>query len=173
MHPSGSKADYDWRLKRYDRAMSAGLGDVGIGALYGLYEPDFETLALIYHSQYLTKTFGSAAHTVSVPRLRPAEGALITESPYSLSDEHFKLTVAVLRLALPTTGIVLTTRENSRLRREFLHCGISQISAGSSTEPGGYTEGKGEEHELSQFEIDDTRSIEEVVHRYCQRRAFA
>ena len=138
MHPSGPKSDYDWHLYAMDRAMSAGLDDVGLGVLYGLYDWKLETLALLYHARHLEETFGVGPHTISVPRLREAAGVNLSDYPYLVSDDDFKKLVAVIRLAVPYTGIILSTRERPDFRDELIHYGISQISAGSRTSVGGY-----------------------------------
>ncbi len=162
-HPSGRKADYEWRLTVMDRAMAGGIDDVGIGALFGLADYRFEVLALMEHAAHLEKAFGCGPHTVSVPRIEPADGAPLSRHiPYPVSDEDFKKIVAVIRIALPYTGIILSTRESEKLRTELFHYGISQISAGSRTNPGAYAahinNDKG-----GQFSLGDHRSLEEVI----------
>ncbi|MCK5236856.1 MAG: [FeFe] hydrogenase H-cluster radical SAM maturase HydG [Deltaproteobacteria bacterium] len=159
VHPSGRKKDYEYRITAMDRALAAGFKDIGIGTLLGLYDMAFDVLSTIEHSNYLFKNFKTHAHTVSVPRLRPAEGAEFA-TEHAVSDIEFKKAVAVYRLSLPSAGIVVTTRENKELRRELISTGASQFSAGSSTEPGGYT-GKGKT--LSQFSTSDNRSLIEVM----------
>ena len=140
VHPSGRKKDYDYRVSVMDRAIEAGFEDVGIGTLLGLYDYKYDVLATIAHSQYLFEQYGSHAHTISVPRLRPADGSPIKDAPFPVSDEEFKKIVAIYRLAVPCAGIVVSTREGADLRDEVIQIGASQISAGSKTEPGGYTE---------------------------------
>lgn len=162
MHPSGNKRDYESRLSVMDRAIDAGFDDLGIGALLGLYDWEFEVLATISHAHYLKEKYGIWPHTISVPRLRPASGSQLTETPYPVSDEEFKLIVALYRLAVPTAGVVVSTRESAELRREVLATGASQISAGSKTEPGGYKEDE-EHYEAAQFGIDDHRTLDEVI----------
>ncbi|MFW6308543.1 MAG: [FeFe] hydrogenase H-cluster radical SAM maturase HydG [bacterium] len=163
MHPSGPKADYDWRLSVMDRAQEAGIDDVGIGALFGLYDYRFEVIALLKHAEYLDQKYGVGPHTISVPRLNPALGAPIDKPPYPVSDEEFKKLVAVLRLAVPYTGLILTTRESISMRNElFLH-GVSQISAGSRTTPGGYQEDEERKHDLEQFSLHDVRPMAEII----------
>ena len=159
-HPSGLKADYGWRLLVMDRALRAGLNDVGIGALFGLTDYRFETLALLEHANHLDKTFGIGPHTVSVPRIEPAEGAPLSYNiPHPVSDDEFMLLVAVIRLSLPYTGIILSTRENDKIRTRLLHYGVSQVSAASRTNPGGYEE----DEAGAQFSLGDHRSVDEVV----------
>lgn len=162
MHPSGVKSNYLWRLMAMDRAIEAGIGDVGIGVLFGLYDWRFELLAIIEHIRHLEEKFGFGPHTISIPRLKPAIGAKLKKAPYPVSDESLKRIVAILRLAVPYVGLVLSTREKAVLRNQALSLGVSQISAGSRTSPGGY-----QVHELevdkSQFSIDDMRSLDEVI----------
>ncbi len=158
MHPSGRKKDFDYRLSVMDRAMEAGFGDVGIGALLGLYDYRFDALASIAHSIHLFETFGAHAHTISIPRLRPAEAGL-REVPWKLPDEELKKVVAVYRLAVPSAGIVASTREAASFRSELIKIGATQLSAASKTNPGGY---KGE-RTLEQFSTNDHRSLQEVI----------
>ena len=165
MHPVGKKADYDWRVTAFDRALEAGIDDVGLGVLFGLFDYKFEVLALLSHAQYLDSKFGVGPHTISIPRLRPALGAIIQEAPYPVSDDEFKKLVAIIRLAVPYTGIILSTRERPELRDELLHLGVSQISAGSHTSPGGYKE---VEEKADQFEKADHRSLDEVIRCICK-----
>lgn len=160
MHPSGRKRDYAFRLEAMDRALEAGFGDVGIGALLGLYDYTFDVLATVAHSRHLEERFGAAAHTISVPRLRHAEGAALESPPYPVSDDEFRKIVAVYRLAVPYAGVVVSTREPAALREAVLDCGASQISAGSSTEPGGYGTG---EHATAQFDVTDLRGLSEMM----------
>jgi 2-iminoacetate synthase len=137
MHPSGPKADYDWRLGAIDRAFAAGIDDVGIGVLFGLFDWRFELLALLQHIRYLEARFGVGPHTISVPRLEPATGSdMASHPPRPVSDLDFRKLVAILRLTVPYTGIIMSTRESVELRRETFALGVSQISAGSRTNPG-------------------------------------
>jgi 2-iminoacetate synthase len=171
MHPDGPKHDYAWRLYAMDRALLAGIDDVGIGALFGLTDYRFETLALLSHAFNLDKRFGIGPHTISVPRLEPAFNAPVANKPpFAVSDNEFKKLVAVIRLAVPYTGIILSTRERAELRRELFELGISQISAGSRTSPGAYKESQEslEEFEMEQFQLGDHRTLEEVVKDCCQ-----
>ncbi|MFW6369492.1 MAG: [FeFe] hydrogenase H-cluster radical SAM maturase HydG, partial [Myxococcota bacterium] len=162
VHLAGKKADFDWRISTMDRAMTAGIDDVGIGVLFGLFDWRFEVLALMQHIRHLEDRFGVGPHTISVPRLEPATGSdLASHPPHALSDIEFRKLVAILRLAVPYTGIIMSTRESAAMRRETFALGVSQISAGSRTNPGGYS---GEEHEdESQFSLGDHRSLDEVV----------
>ncbi len=165
-HRAGPKKNFDWRLQVMDRAMSAGIDDVGIGVLFGLYDWRFELLALMQHAAHLERTFGAGPHTISVPRIEPAEGSPLAESPpHAVTDDDFKKIVAILRLAVPYTGLILSTRESAETRREVLALGISQISAGSRTDPGGYAEHEEQGgHEAgAQFQLGDHRSLDEVI----------
>lgn len=138
MHPQGPKSSYDWHLGAMDRAMEAGIDDVGIGALLGLYDYRYEVLGLIYHALHLEEKFGVGPHTISVPRLRPARGVTLDTFPHLMADRDFKKIVAILRLAVPYTGIILSTRERPGFRDEVIKVGVSQISAGSQTGVGAY-----------------------------------
>ncbi len=166
MHPSGSKSDYDYRLTAIERALEAGVDDFGIGALLGLYDYQFDVLATLMHSQYMDNKYGVGPHTISVPRLRPALDSALEEVPHQVSDQDFKKIVAVYRLTLPYTGIILSTRESEALRDELLSLGVSQMSAGSKTNPGGYEK---DDREATQFETSDERSLGEVLQVICQQ----
>jgi len=163
MHPKGPKNDPDNRIDAVDRAFTAGIDDIGIGALFGLYDYKFETLGLLSHVEHMEEKFKVGPHTISVPRIEPAEGAALSlNPPYRISDDDFKKVVAVLRLSVPYTGIIMSTRENIKMRDELLALGVSQISAESNTSPGGYSAGD-KEHTGSQFSLADNRSLDEVV----------
>jgi 2-iminoacetate synthase len=145
-----------------DRAMQAGIDDVGIGALFGLYDWRFELLALLHHARHLEARFGCGPHTISVPRIEPAEGSATSEAPpHAVTDGDFLKLIAILRLTVPYTGMILSTRERPSVRREALQLGISQISAGSRTSPGGYEADIPEGG--AQFSLGDHRSLDEVV----------
>ncbi len=164
MHPSGKKKDYYWRLETMDRAQKAGIDDVGIGVLFGLYDYKFEVLALLMHAQHLDKTFGTGPHTISIPRIEPAQNAPVANNiPCPVSDEDFKKLVAVIRCSVPYTGMILSTRESPKIRRELFYLGVSQISAGSKTNPGGYKESKINPENEEQFALSDTRSTKVVI----------
>jgi 2-iminoacetate synthase len=164
MHPTGKKSDYDWRLNSMDRALSNGMHDVGIGALFGLYDYRFEVLALIMHAEHLDKEFGVGPHTISIPRMEPAQNAPASlDVPSPVSDLEFKKLVAVLRCAVPYTGMILSTRESPEMRKEVFNLGVSQISAGSKTNPGGYAEALINPEDEEQFALSDTRSTDEVI----------
>ncbi|ROL62256.1 [FeFe] hydrogenase H-cluster radical SAM maturase HydG [Bacteroidetes/Chlorobi group bacterium ChocPot_Mid] len=164
MHPSGKKADYDNRIETMDRALSNGLHDVGIGALFGLYDYKFEVLALIMHAKHLDKKFNVGPHTISIPRIYSAKNAPYSENiPHKVNDKDFKKLVAILRLAVPYTGMILSTREPAQLRNELFHLGISQLSAGSRTNPGGYKQAFADSISDGQFSLNDTRTSGEVI----------
>ena len=164
VHPKNTnKANYLWRLDGVARAMEAECDDVGIGALFGLYDWRFEVLGLVSHALHLQKHYNVGPHTISFPRLRPACGVKIDET-HLVSDDDFKRLVAILRLSAPYTGLICTAREPPALRREILGFGVSQIDAGSRIEIGGYTEaGDAQVMEVEQFELGDIRPLDEVV----------
>jgi 2-iminoacetate synthase len=169
LHPSGPKADYEWRLGVFDRCFAGGVDDVGMGVLFGLYDHRFDVLALLAHAQYLDERYGVGPHTVSFPRIEPAQNAPAAEHiPYSVSDDDLLLVVAVLRLAVPYTGIIMSTRESPALRRQLLRLGVSQLSAASRTYPGGYGDGRAHIEAEEQFALGDTRSLDEVVRDLCE-----
>jgi len=159
-HPNGPKSNYLYHLNAMDRAMEAGIDDVGIGALFGLYDYKYEVLALMMHKDHLEESFGVGPHTISVPRIKKARNVDAKGYPYAVTDIQFKRLVAIIRLAVPYTGIILSTRETSTLREEMIDIGISQLSAGSKTDVGGYTE---DEKMGSQFELSDERPQHEVI----------
>jgi 2-iminoacetate synthase len=162
-HPANTpKSDYLYRLNVMHRAMEAGIPDVGLGVLFGLADYRFEILALMEHAKDLENKFGCGPHTISFPRIEPAEGAPLSEHiPYKVSDDNFKKIIAIIRIALPYTGIILSTRESDELRTELFNFGISQISAGSRTNPGAYSHVA--DKSGSQFALGDHRSLEEVI----------
>jgi 2-iminoacetate synthase len=160
VHGRGAKADFDYRLKTPARAMDGGIEDVGIGVLFGLHDWRYEVAALLQHVAALERQHGVGPHTISVPRIEPAPGSpLSLDPPARLSDEDFMKLVAVLRVAVPYTGIVLSTREGAEMRRIALELGVSQMSAGSETNPGGYA-GAGA---TEQFAVGDHRPLAEVI----------
>ena len=163
-HPGKTrKGDYLWRLDGLARAMESGCDDVGIGALFGLYDWRFEVLGLVAHALHLQKHYNVGPHTISFPRLRPAQGVLL-DAAHLVSDADFKRLVAILRLAVPYTGLILTAREPPELRREVMAFGVSQIDAGSRIELGGYTEaGDAQVMEREQFQLGDVRPLDQVV----------
>lgn len=161
VHLAGRKRDFDGRVTALDRAMLAGIDDVGMGVLFGLHDWRFELLSLMQHIAHLEATFGVGCHTISVPRIEPADHSdLSLAPPAPVSDLDFKKLIAILRLAVPYTGFILSTRESAAIRRECYALGVSQISAGSRTNPGGYSAGEGA---TGQFQLGDHRSLEEVI----------
>ena len=161
LHIAGAKKEYKFRLDAMDRALEAGINDVGIGPLLGLYDHKYEILATLEHSWYLDTKYGIGPHTISIPRIEPAEGSDFSQHPNDvLSDDDFKKCVAVLRLAVPYTGIILSTRETPAMRNACLELGVSQISAASRVNPGGYSYDK---DNGSQFTLTDDRSLAEVI----------
>lgn len=163
VHLKGTKRDYDWRATAFDRAMEAGIDDVGIGVLFGLYDWRFEIMAMMQQIHHLEENFGVGPHTISFPRMEPAVGSdIASQPPHPVSDDDFLKMIAIMRLAVPYTGMIMSTRETAEVRRATLELGISQISAGSRTDPGGYKDGEGDPNG-SQFQLGDHRSVEEVV----------
>jgi 2-iminoacetate synthase len=167
MHPSGPKRDYDWHTLAMDRAMEGGIDDVGFGVLFGLYDYKFEVLALLLHALHLEARFGVGPHTISVPRIRPAAGVNFSTFPHLVEDGDFKKLVAIIRLAVPYTGMLLSTRERAGFRDEVVAVGISQLSAGSCTGVGGYREEIADSAETQQFQIEDHRSTDEMLRSVC------
>lgn len=170
MHPQGPKSNYNWHTTAMHRSMQAGIDDVGMGVLYGLYDYKYETIALFMHAEHLEKEFGVGPHTLSVPRIRKAEGVDMEKLPHLVTDEEFKKIVAIIRLAVPYTGMIISTREEPKFRSEVVALGISQVSAGSCTEVGGYEEeyGEGREHYKPQFEVADHRTPNEILKELCR-----
>ena len=163
MHPASIKGNYDYHLHSFDRAFEAGIEDVGGGVLFGLADYKFEVLSLIIHNEYLEDKYGCGFHTISVPRLKKAEGMSLDDYPNIVSDDEFKRIVTVIRLAVPYIGIILSTRETKDIREELIDHGVSQVSAGSKTDVGGYHDEIEEEQAPDQFELSDERSVMEVT----------
>ena len=162
LHPTGPKSNYAWHTEAMDRAQEGGCDDVGIGVLFGLNSYRYELAAMLMHAEHLESRFGVGPHTISVPRICPADDVSLDSFPDALPDTIFRKLVAVLRVAVPYTGMIISTRESARMRKELLDCGISQISGGSRTSVGGYT--TEERHdETAQFDVSDTRPLDEVV----------
>ncbi len=163
VHPSGEKSNFEWRLFGLDRAMDAGLDDVGIGALFGIYKWKFEVLGLMSHVLHLEEKYNVGPHTISFPRLNDAVG--VEKHPeYTVGDEELKRIIAILRLAVPYTGLILTARENAKLRKECMDLGVSQIDAGTQIELQGYSKNKSEQDlEREQFRIGDSRTLLETM----------
>lgn len=160
-HISGPKHDYFYHTTAFDRAMEAGIDDVGAGVLFGLYDYKFEILALMLHNEHLEKEFGVGFHTISVPRLRAATGSDFSNYEHLVSDEDFIRLVALIRLAVPFTGMIISTRESEDMRKKLINLGISQMSAGSSVEVGGYAKG---DDKGSQFTLSDERNARDVIY---------
>lgn len=163
-HLGGKKADYNWRLTSLDRAQEAGLDDVGIGALFGLYDWRFDVLALVRHTNHLEACYNVGPHTISFPRIQSAS-SINVDPKYAVNDSDFVKLVAILRLAVPYTGMILTARESVAVRREVIQFGVSQIDGGTKLELGSYSESKNEEQNLNreQFLINDNRSLGEII----------
>lgn len=162
MHPKSLKGDYNYHTTAFDRAMEAGIDDVGGGVLFGLSDPKFEVLGLMMHNKHLEEKYGVGFHTISMPRLKPASGVTLQQFPHLVDDEMFKKLVAIIRIAVPFTGIIMSTRETAEMRRELIKYGVSQLSAGSSTGVGGYKE-REEGKETLQFKTSDDRTPLEVI----------
>lgn len=160
VHLSGPKRDYYYHTTAFDRAQQGGIDDVGGGVLFGLYDYRYEVLGLMLHNEHLEKEFGVGFHTISVPRLCEAPGNDLKNYPHIVTDEEFLKIVAVIRLAVPFTGMIVSTRETPEMRREVLRLGISQVSGGSSVEVGGYA---AREEKGSQFSVADNRSARDVI----------
>ena len=163
-HPSGKKKDYEWRITALDRAQEAGIDDVGIGALFGLYDWRFEVLALVRHTNHLEACYDVGPHTISFPRIKDAL-SLNIDATYQTSDEDFRKLVPILRLAVPYTGMILTARESPDVRREVMQYGVSQIDGGTKLELGSYSDSQNEVQNLNreQFKINDNRSLSDVI----------
>ncbi len=159
-HLGGPKRNFEYHLTAFDRAMEAGIEDVGGGVLFGLADYKFEVLGLMMHNEHLEKEYKVGFHTVSVPRLRPAFGNDLSDYPHLVDDKDFKKLVAIIRLAIPYTGMIISTRETKEMREELLKIGISQISAGSNVEVGGY---HASENAGAQFDVADERTPIEVL----------
>jgi 2-iminoacetate synthase len=162
VHPSGPKKDFLWHLNAFDRAQEAGIDDVGGGVLFGLADPYFDVMGLMLHNEHLEKKFNTGFHTISIPRLCPAAGMDINDFKNIVCDDTFEKITAVIRIALPFTGMILSTRENRDMRKKLLKLGISQISAGSNTEVGGYSKSVKEQRN-PQFTVNDERSAVSII----------
>ncbi len=166
LHPTGPKHNYNYHTEAMDRAMEGGINDVGLGVLFGLDNYIYEFIALIMHAEHLESVFNVGPHTISVPRIRKADDINVSDFKNAVDDETFKKIVALIRITVPYTGMIVSTRENKECRKELLELGISQISGGSKTSVGGYY--KEEEEDSSQFEVNDSRSLDEVVNWLAQ-----
>lgn len=163
LHPTGPKHNYDYHTEAMDRAMQGGIDDVGIGALFGLELYRYELAGLLMHAEHLEAVHGVGPHTISVPRVRRADDIDPDEFDNGISDETFEKIVAVLRIAVPYTGMIISTRESKSVRERVLELGISQISGGSRTSVGGYVEPEDEDENSAQFDVSDNRTLDEVV----------
>ena len=161
LHPTGPKSNYAYHTEAMDRAMEAGIDDVGIGVLFGLNLYRYDFVGLLMHAEHLEAKFGVGPHTISVPRICPADDISTEEFPNAISDEMFERLVAVIRISVPYTGMIISTRESEAVRRRVLELGVSQISGGSRTSVGGYADGQPEHTE--QFDVSDHRSLDEIV----------
>lgn len=163
LHPSGPKSDWSYHTEAMDRAMTGGIDDVGIGVLFGLHDYRYDFVGLLMHAEHLEARFGVGPHTISVPRIRPADDVNPADFPYAVTDDVFRRIVAVLRLAVPYTGMIVSTREPQSIRELVLEVGVSQLSGGSRTTVGGYAVGGEEIRKSAQFEISDDRTLDEIV----------
>ena len=166
LHPTGPKHNYAYHTEAMDRAMDGGIDDVGIGVLFGLYQYRYDFIGLLMHAKHLEDAKGVGPHTISVPRIRPADDVDVKDFPNAITDDLFRKIVAILRITVPYTGIIISTRESKQSRADVLEVGVSQISGASRTSVGGYIED--EEEDTSQFEVNDTRSLDEVVRWLCE-----
>ena len=163
LHPTGPKSDWAYHTEAMDRAMLGGIDDVGIGALFGLSNYRYDLVGILMHAEHLEARFGVGPHTISVPRIRPADDIDPRDFPDAVTDEVFRRIVAVLRLAVPYTGMIVSTRESQRSRELVLDVGVSQLSGGSRTSVGGYAEGIENAEESAQFDISDNRTLDDIV----------
>jgi len=163
LHPTGPKHNYSYHTEAMDRAMEAGIDDVGLGVLFGLENYKYEFSALLMHAEHLEAIFGVGPHTISVPRIRPADDIDPTAFDNSISDEIFQKLVACIRVSVPYTGMIVSTRESKECREKVLHLGISQVSGGSKTSVGGYDKEDLTEEDSAQFDVNDRRPLDEVI----------
>lgn len=163
LHPTGPKHDYDYHTEAMDRAMEGGIDDVGIGVLFGLDKYRYEFAGLLMHAEHLETVWGVGPHTISVPRLRHADDIDADAFDNGIDDDIFAKLVACIRIAVPYTGMIISTRESQKCRERVLHLGVSQISGGSKTSVGGYAEPEPEEDKSEQFDVSDTRTLDEIV----------
>lgn len=163
LHPTGPKHNYDYHTEAMDRAMEAGIDDVGIGVLFGLETYKYEFAGLLMHAEHLEAKFGVGPHTISVPRIQPGDDIDPADFENQLADEIFEKLIALIRISVPYTGMIISTRENQKVREKALELGVSQISGGSRTSIGGYSEEEKKEDNSAQFDLADNRSLEEIV----------
>lgn len=163
LHPTGPKHNYAWHTEAMDRAMEGGIDDVGLGVLFGLERYKYEFAGLLMHAEHLEAVHGVGPHTISVPRIRAADDIDPASFANGIDDDTFAKIVACIRIAVPYTGMIVSTRESQKCRERVLHLGISQISGGSKTSVGGYAEPEPEEENSAQFDVSDTRTLDEVI----------
>lgn len=163
LHPTGPKHDYNYHTEAMDRAMEGGIDDVGLGVLFGLDKYRYEFAGLLMHAEHLEAAFGVGPHTISLPRLRNADDVDASSFTNGIDDDTFAKIVACIRIAVPYTGMIISTRESQAVRERVLHLGVSQLSGGSKTSVGGYTTIEPEDAKTDQFELEDTRTLDEVV----------
>ncbi len=163
LHPTGPKHDYAYHTEAMDRAMLGGIDDVGLGVLFGLELYRYEFAALLMHAEHLEAAFGVGPHTISMPRIRPADDIDPSAFDNGISDDIFAKIVACIRISVPYTGMIISTRESKACRERLLHLGVSQISGGSKTSVGGYSEPEPEDENTEQFDVSDTRTLDEVI----------
>ena len=163
LHPTGPKSDWAYHTEAMDRAMLGGIDDVGVGALFGLSNYRYDVVGILMHAEHLEARFGVGPHTISVPRIRPADDIDPKDFPNAVTDDVFRRIVAVLRLAVPYTGMIVSTRESQRSRELVLDVGVSQLSGGSKTSVGGYADGIEDAEESAQFDISDNRTLDDIV----------
>ena len=163
LHPQGPKHNYNWHTEAMDRAMQGGIDDVGLGVLFGLSTYRYEFSGLLMHAEHLEAVFGVGPHTISVPRLRPADDIDPSQFSNCIPDDIFAKIVALIRIAVPYTGMIVSTRESKKTRERVLHLGISQISGGSKTSVGGYAAPEAEDENSEQFDVIDNRPLDEII----------
>ena len=163
LHPTGPKSDWAYHTEAMDRAMLGGIDDVGVGALFGLSNYRYDVVGILMHAEHLEARFGVGPHTISVPRIRPADDIDPKDFPNAVTDDVFRRIVAVLRLAVPYTGMIVSTRESQRSRELVLDVGVSQLSGGSKTSVGGYADGIEDAEDSAQFDISDNRTLDDIV----------
>lgn len=163
LHPTGPKHDYAYHTEAMDRAMEGGIDDVGLGVLFGLNNYQYDLVGILMHAEHLEAAYGVGPHTISVPRIRPADDIDPDTFSNGISDDIFAKIVAILRIAVPYTGLIISTRESQKSREKALELGVSQLSGGSKTNVGGYSENEPMDEDTSQFEVEDRRTLDEVV----------
>lgn len=163
LHPTGPKHNYAWHTEAMDRAMEGGIDDVGLGVLFGLNMYKYDFVGILMHAEHLEAAMGVGPHTISLPRIRPADDIDPDDFSNAISDEIFEKITAVIRIAVPYTGMIISTRESKKTRERVLKLGVSQISGGSKTSVGGYAKAEPEEENSAQFDVEDKRTLDQVV----------